>query len=94
MSGGMAFVYDAARSFERRVNGDSVVWQRLTSRAWEAVLYDLIVAHRDATDSKWSTTLIDEWDRARDHFWQVVPREMLSRLPHPLDDAPEAVAAE
>ena len=94
MSGGMAFVYDAARSFERRVNGDSVVWQRLTSRAWEAVLHDLIVAHRDATDSKWSTTLIDEWDRARDHFWQVVPREMLSRLPHPLDDAPEAVAAE
>ena len=94
MSGGMAFVYDAARTFERRVNGDSVVWQRLTSRAWEAVLYDLIVAHRDATDSKWSTTLIDEWDRARDHFWQVVPREMLNRLPHPLDDAPEAVAAE
>ena len=27
-------------------------------------------------------------------FWQVVPKEMLDRLAHPLDDSVELVAAE
>jgi glutamate synthase (NADPH/NADH) large chain len=30
----------------------------------------------------------------RGRFWQVVPKEMLSRLPQPLDDAEELAAAE
>ena len=38
MTGGMAFVYDADASFERRANPESIVWQRLSSMHWEAVL--------------------------------------------------------
>ena len=94
MTGGMAFVYDADGSFERRANGESIVWQRLASAEWEARLRALIEAHHDATDSKWSGGILNDWDRVARHFWQVVPKEMLSRLPHPLDDTPEAVAAE
>jgi len=94
MTGGMAFVYDAGASFERRANGESIVWQRLASAHWEAVLKDLIAAHAAATDSNWSQGILDDWDRARGKFWQVVPKEMLERLPYALDDSEELQAAE
>jgi glutamate synthase (NADPH/NADH) large chain len=94
MTGGMAFVHDADGSFPGRANPESIVWQRLASVHWEAKLRALVEAHADATDSKWSRGLLEDWDREAGQFWQVVPKEMLSRLPYPLDDAVEAVAAE
>ena len=94
MTGGMAFIYDESRSFDARANGESIVWQRLSSLHWEAVLKNLITGHAEATDSKWSRGLLEDWDRVRGHFWQVVPKEMLTRLAHPLDDGVEMVAAE
>ena len=33
--------------------------------------------------------LINDWALERDSFWQVVPKEMLSRLPQPLSDREE-----
>jgi glutamate synthase (NADPH/NADH) large chain len=36
--------------------------------------------------------LID-WRRERDLFWQIVPKEMLARLAHPLSDAAAAQRA-
>ncbi|HTG39933.1 glutamate synthase large subunit [Sphingomonas sp.] len=96
MTGGMAFIYDPDNRFADRANGESLTWNRLSSVHWETVLRDLVSAHADATDSKWSRGLIDDWDRVRGHFWQVVPREMIDRLEVPIDDrtAPEFVAAE
>ncbi len=94
MTGGMAFIYDESRSFDARANGESIVWQRLSSLHWEAVLKNLITDHAESTDSKWSRGLLEDWDRVRGHFWQVVPKEMLTRLAHPLDDSVEMVAAE
>ncbi|MDP5280365.1 glutamate synthase large subunit [Sphingomonas sp. DG1-23] len=94
MTGGMAFIYDADACFAARANPESIVWQRLSSAHWEARLHGLIEAHAEATDSKWSRGILEEWDRAVGHFWQVVPKEMLTRLSHPLDDTVEAVAAE
>ncbi|MGV3456846.1 glutamate synthase large subunit [Sphingomonas sp.] len=94
MTGGMAFIYDESGTFDARANGESIVWQRLSSLHWEAVLKNLITDHAEATDSKWSRGLIEDWDRVRGHFWQVVPKEMLTRLAHPLDDSVEMVAAE
>ncbi len=94
MSGGTAFVYDPAGTFARRANPDSILWQRLASAHWEAVLLNLVRAHRAATDSKWSAALLDDWPRIIGHFWQIVPKEMVGRLAHPLDDALESVAAE
>ena len=94
MTGGMAFIYDESGTFDARANGESIVWQRLSSLHWEAVLKNLITDHAEATDSKWSRGLIEDWDRVRGKFWQVVPKEMLTRLAHPLDDSMEMVAAE
>ena len=93
MTGGMAFLYDADGVFERRANPESIVWQRVATAHWEGVLRDLMEAHARATDSRWSRALLDEWDRALPRFWQIVPKEMLGRLPQPLDER-EAIAAE
>jgi len=94
MTGGMAFIYDADGSFAANANPESIVWQRLSSMHWEAVLKNLITDHHAATDSKWSGGLLEDWERIRGNFWQVVPKEMLTRLAHPLDDSVELVAAE
>ncbi len=95
MTGGMAFVLDLDDRFARRANPESIVWQRIASDYWEGELRALIEEHADATDSAWAHEILGDWDRWRARFWQVVPKEMLTRLPHPLDDdAIEAVAAE
>ncbi|UYY56993.1 glutamate synthase large subunit [Sphingomonas sp. S2-65] len=94
MTGGMAFIYDAEGNFHRRANPENIVWQRLASAAWEAKLRGLVEAHAVATDSRWSRGLLEDWERSLTHFWQVIPREMLSRLAHPLDDTVALIAAE
>ncbi|WP_331044045.1 glutamate synthase large subunit [Sphingomonas sp.] len=94
MTGGMAFVYDPTRTFDARANPETIVWQRLTARHWENQLYLLVSEHARATDSRWSKGLLDDWDRIVGDMWQVVPKEMLNRLAHPLDDAEVLVAAE
>ncbi|WP_174279312.1 glutamate synthase large subunit [Sphingomonas bacterium] len=94
MTGGSAFVYDADGGFDRRANPDSIVWRRLGSAWWEERLLGLIRDHVAVTDSRWARGLLDDWDRVAGRFWQVVPKEMLGRLPHPLDDETPAIAAE
>ncbi len=94
MTGGMAFVHDPDGRFPTRANGECIVWQRLSSAHWAGVLHDLVSDHAGATDSRWSRGLLDDWGRAVAQFWQVVPKEMLNRLAHPLDDRVELVAAE
>ncbi len=94
MTGGMAFIYDPEERFARRANPENIVWQRLASAHWEGVLRGLVEEHAARTDSKWSKGLLEDWDRVAGHFWQVCPKEMLTRLAHPLDDSVEAVAAE
>jgi glutamate synthase (NADPH/NADH) large chain len=93
MTGGMAFVYDIAGDFATRVNPDSVVFGALRSAHWEAVLRALVERHAVETGSLFARSLIDDWPAALSRFVQVCPKEMLSRLPHPLADV-AAVAAE
>jgi glutamate synthase (NADPH/NADH) large chain len=93
MTGGMAFVYDADGLFEEHVNPDSVVWQRVETAHWQNVLRGLIEEHRAQTHSTFAAQLLAHWEVELGRFWQVVPKEMLSRLAHPLTEA-RAVAAE
>ena len=66
MTGGMAFVYDPEDVFERRVNPDTVIWQRLDHPHWEAVLHG---AGRASTpprpSSPLAARLLHDWDRER-----------------------------
>ena len=84
MTGGMAFVYDPEGEFPARVNGETVVWQRLAAPYWEGQLRDLVEEHARETQSRFAQQLLVDWDREVRHFWQVVPKEMLSRLSQPL----------
>ncbi|MBI3676012.1 MAG: glutamate synthase large subunit, partial [Proteobacteria bacterium] len=92
MTGGMAFVYDADKLFEHHVNPDSVVWQRLATAHWRSVLRDLVEEHRRETGSAFAAELLANWDFELGNFWQVAPKEMLSRLAYPLSE--QRVAAE
>jgi len=93
MTGGMAFVYDRTGSFARKVNPESVVWQRLASAHWEGVLKALVERHHAETSSRWAEHILRDWERVRGDFWQVCPKEMVSRIPHPLCDEGAALAA-
>jgi glutamate synthase (NADPH/NADH) large chain len=95
MTGGMAFVLDEQGDFERNANPESIVWQRFASVHWEMRCKALIAEHAERTDSKWAHSVLDDWDRWRTRIWQVCPKEMVTRLEHPLSDAEaEIVAAE
>jgi glutamate synthase (NADPH/NADH) large chain len=93
MTGGMAFVYDADGAFESHVNPDSVVWQRVSAPHWESVLRELVIEHANETASKYAATMLSNWDLELPRFWQVCPKEMLTRLAHPLNPG-ASIAAE
>jgi glutamate synthase (NADPH/NADH) large chain len=84
MTGGMAFVLDADGRFERRINPESVIWQRIETPFYDALLRGLVERHVEETQSAWADGILREWDRMRGQFWQVVPKEMLARLEHPV----------
>ncbi len=95
MTGGMAFVYDAGDEFPSRVNGESVAWQRVLTPYWEGVLRALVEEHARESQSRFAQQLLLDWERELPRFWQVVPKEMLARLPAPLVlAAPQAAAGD
>ncbi|HEU5095890.1 MAG TPA: glutamate synthase large subunit [Reyranella sp.] len=92
MTGGMAFVYDPDDVFALKVNPETVVWQRLDHPHWDALLKALVAEHVAETKSPIGARLLNDWNREVERFWQVVPKEMLSRLPAPLTITGEKVA--
>ncbi len=84
MTGGMAFVYDSDGTFESRVNPETLLWQRIETPYWEKRVKRLVEMHVQATQSRFAERLLNAWKRESKKFWQVVPREMLSILEHPI----------
>jgi len=93
MTGGMAFVYDEDGRFVDRVNPGDVVWQRVQTKPWEQRLKDLVEAHVHETGSRFAAKLLADWDRELPRFWQIVPKEMLTRLTDPLTQTSSDAAA-
>ncbi|WP_114377007.1 glutamate synthase large subunit [Elioraea thermophila] len=93
MTGGMAFVYDPEDVLPKRINPEHVLWQRLTHPHWEGVLRDLIARHVTETNSRFAASLLNDWERERDRFWQVVPKDFVRYLPVPLATERELAAA-
>jgi glutamate synthase (NADPH/NADH) large chain len=91
-TGGMAFVLDADATFEKRVNPESLLWQRLASPFWEGVLQQLIQRHVEETGSRHAARILNAWGEMRGLFWHVVPREYARYLPRPMAEV--AAAAE
>ena len=88
MTGGMAFVYDPEDVFKLKVNPESVTWQRVDHPHWEKTLKKWVKKHVAETKSPLAARLLNDWHRQVERFWQVVPKEMLSRLPMPLKQEP------
>jgi glutamate synthase (NADPH/NADH) large chain len=89
MTGGMAFVYDPENVFDLKVNPETVTWQRVDHPYWDGVLRAMVAEHVAETKSPLGARLLNDWLREVERFWQIVPKEMLSRLPVPLSNATE-----
>ena len=89
-TGGMAFIHDAAGTFERRVNPDTLLWQRLASPHWEAELQAILARHVAETGSRHAAMILNDWAAQRDAFWHVVPKEYAKYLPRPMSEVPQA----
>jgi glutamate synthase (NADPH) large chain len=90
MSGGIAYVYDKDRGFERRCNTELVDLEELTPDDVVEV-QDLIKEHVLRTGSLVGRNLLASWDRgAGDRFVKVMPRDYRRALQ---EQAAEAAAA-
>ena len=86
MTGGMAFVYDEKDSFQKKVNPETVIWQRVETNYWKNFLKDLIYKHYKETDSTVSKKIINNFDNELNYFYQVCPKEMLNKLVNPISN--------
>ncbi|WP_337060603.1 glutamate synthase large subunit [Kineococcus sp. G2] len=71
MSGGLAHVLDLKES---RVNRDMVDVEPMDDEA-AARVHDLLVAHREHTESPLAAKLLADWGAARQRFSTIVPRD-------------------
>jgi glutamate synthase (NADPH/NADH) large chain len=86
MTGGMAFIYDLNNNFEKRVNPETVVWQKPETKYWVNYLKNLIENHCKETNSNLSRKIIDNFDKEIYNFIQVCPKEMINKLENPITD--------
>ena len=84
MTGGMAFIYDNNNDFEKFVNPNSVIWQKLETDFWKKKLKDLISIHYKETESKVAEKILENYNKEVEKFKQVCPKEMLDKLTNPL----------
>jgi glutamate synthase (NADPH/NADH) large chain len=84
MTGGMAFVYDPTDEFEKYVNPESVIWQKIESKYWREYLKDMIVQHHEETNSSLAKRILDNFELEKNNFKQICPIEMLDKLKYPI----------
>ena len=93
MTGGMAYLYDPDGEIESRLNSETVIAVPVAAAAWAGELRGLIEAHLTETGSPRAAEILRHWAGELPKFRQIVPKEMLSRLAHPLTDAPSVATA-
>ena len=87
MTGGMAYLYDPEGTAPSAINDETVIVQRLASAHWEQQLRSAIEDHYRETNSPRADAILAGWEWEKANFWQVCPKEMVSRLAAPLTDA-------
>ena len=94
MTGGMAYLYDPDGLTGQLLNPETIVTCPVSGPHWMAELEELIERHAEETGSRKAQDILQNWDVEQHNFLQVCPREMLDKLPYPLDLGAEAVPAE
>ena len=84
MTGGMAFIYDKNKQFEKKVNSETVIWQNFETDFWKNFLKSMIEEHYKETNSTLSKKIIENFEEEILNFLQVCPKEMLDKLDHPI----------
>jgi glutamate synthase domain-containing protein 2/glutamate synthase domain-containing protein 1/glutamate synthase domain-containing protein 3 len=90
MSGGIAYVYDKDRRFEGRCNLELVDLEEL-AESDEDEVKALISEHAQRTGSLVARNVLASWERARERFVKVMPRDYKRALEQHLEQ--EAVEA-
>jgi glutamate synthase (ferredoxin) len=79
MTGGVAYVLDETRSFERRYNPQLIELRPMSARD-EARVQQLIRRHVELTGSPRGADILARWENYRNLFWTVMPREAVARI--------------
>ena len=87
MTGGMAFIYDPDNQFLSKVNPETLQIRRVNAGHWQDELHSLVTRHARETDSALAKRLLNDWESEVNHFWHVVPTEILSTLSQPIAEA-------
>lgn len=80
MSGGIAYVYDTKKTFERNCNKEGLNLDPLKSKEDIAELKDLIENHYNATLSPLAQRILENWNRELKKFIKVLPEEYRQAL--------------
>jgi glutamate synthase (NADPH) large chain len=75
MSGGLAFVFDAAGDFARRCNRDLVDLEALETPQDLALVRDALNSHVRYTNSARAATILANWDAGRHRFVKVIAKD-------------------
>ena len=73
-------------NFEKRVNPETVVWQKPETKYWINYLKNLIQDHCKETNSNLAQKIIDNFNKEIYNFIQVCPKEMINKLENPITD--------
>ena len=84
MTGGMAFIYDKSKEFEKRVNPETVIWQTIETDHWKKFLKSLVLEHCTETGSALSKNILDNFAEEIKNFVQVCPKEMIDKQQNPI----------
>ena len=93
MTGGMAFIYDPTDEFEKYVNPESVIWQKIESKYWTEYLKNMIVQHYEETNSSLAKRILNDFELEKNNFKQICPIEMLDKLEQPITTKSSVKAA-
>ena len=84
MTGGMAFIYDKNKEFEKKINPDSVIWQNVETKYWTQFLKKMVIEHLKETNSDLSKNIVDNYENEVKNFIQVCPKEMINKIENPI----------
>jgi glutamate synthase (NADPH/NADH) large chain len=91
-TGGMAFVYDPERTFEKKVNPETLWWGAVRAGEWQQRLRELVETHVAETNSAYGQMLLHKWDEVLPDFWHIVPRDYASVVGFDISENAEKVA--
>ena len=84
MTGGMAFVFDKDGTLPLRINLDDVFYQQQMTFYWEDILEKKIQNYFNETNSQYAKNILDNWERDKYLFWQIIPKEMKNKFEQPV----------